>query len=142
MVGILQSSCTVLAADNRISVARPMALFTPSDSPRQPPADAPQTPRRPRADARPPGVSWRGRRKAKTRLLARSDIDNRCTRTLARFDAIVHGLAQDLGGEQHLTTVQKYLVQGFAGVALSLSDLNARLLLGEEVDLLAQSQAI
>src|SRR5262245_53964718 len=142
MVGILQSSCTVLAADNRISVARPMALFTPSDSPRQPPADAPQTPRRPRADARPPGVSWRGRRQAQTPLVGRSGIGNRCTPTVGRVDGIVHGLAQDLGGEQHLPTVQKYLVQGFAGGRLGFSGPHARLLLGEEVDLLAQSQAI
>ena len=32
--------------------------------------------------------------------------------------------------------------EAFAGAALSLGDLNARLLLGEEIDLLAQSQAV
>ena len=58
------------------------------------------------------------------------------------FDAIAHGIANDLGGEQHLSTVQKHLVEAFAGAALHLTDLNARLLLGQEIDLLAHTSAI
>jgi hypothetical protein len=59
-----------------------------------------------------------------------------------KFDAIASGIAEDLGGNDRLTTVQKHLVEAFAGVALAVSDLNARLLLGEEVDILEQSQAV
>jgi hypothetical protein len=33
-------------------------------------------------------------------------------------------------------------VEAFAGVALAVNDLNARLLLGEEIDIVEQSQAV
>jgi hypothetical protein len=86
-------------------------------------------------------VSVRGRRKGKLRLLTRKNIDGR-GRAVQIFDAVAHGIAQDLGGEEHLTTVQKHLVEAFAGCALHITDLNARLMLGEEIDLLAHTGAI
>ena len=85
--------------------------------------------------------STRGRRKGKLRLLTRANLDGRSKAT-QRFDAIAHGIAQDLGGEDRLSTVQKHLVEAFAGAALHLTDLNARLLLGQEIDLLAHTSAI
>ena len=86
-------------------------------------------------------VSVRGRRKGKLRLLTRANIDGR-SRAVQTFDAIMHGIAQDLGGEDHLTTVQRHLVEAFAGCALHVIDVNARLILGEEIDLLAHTGAV
>jgi hypothetical protein len=100
-----------------------------------------ETTGRPPSDAYQLPASTRGRRKGKLRLLTRENLDGRSKAALA-FDAIARGIAQDLGGEDRLSTVQKHLVEAFAGAALSLGDLNARLLLGQEIDLLAQSQAV
>ena len=86
-------------------------------------------------------ATQRGRRKGKLRLLTRANLDGR-SKAAQRFDAIARGIAQDLGGEDRLSVVQKHLVEAFAGAALNLQDLNARLLLGEEIDLLAQTSAI
>jgi hypothetical protein len=77
----------------------------------------------------------------KVRLLGRDSLDGR-TRARKQFDAIASGIAADLGGEDRLSTVQKHLVEAFAGCALTLNDINARVLLGEPVDLLAYSQAV
>lgn len=86
-------------------------------------------------------VSSHGRRRGKERLLTRSNLDGR-TRSRKMFDAIASGICADLGGESRLSTVQKHLVEAFAGAAIHVNDLNARLLLGQEVDILAHSQAI
>ena len=86
-------------------------------------------------------VSTNGLRRGKLRLIDRSQLDRRCKAAL-KFDAIASGIAEDLGGDDRLSTVQKHLVEAFAGVALAVNDLNARLLLGEEIDLLEQSQAV
>jgi hypothetical protein len=59
-----------------------------------------------------------------------------------QFDAIAAGVARDLGGENCLSTVQKHLVEAFAGCAVTLNDLNARAMLGEPVDILSYSQAV
>ena len=77
----------------------------------------------------------------KVRLLTRKSLDGR-TRARKQFDAIANGIASDLGGEDHLSTVQRHLVEAFAGAAVHVHDLNARLLKGEAVDVLKHSQAI
>jgi hypothetical protein len=94
------------------------------------PADAPQI-----------SVSQNGLRRGKLRLIDRDQIDRR-TKAFLKFDAIASGIADDLGGNERLSTVQKHLVEAFAGVALAVNDLNARLLLGEEIDIVEQSQAV
>jgi len=86
-------------------------------------------------------VSQNGRRRGKLRLLTRDKLDRR-TLASKKFSAIADGVAADLGGESRLTTVQKHLVEAFAGCALHVNDLNARLLLGQQVDIFAHSQAI
>jgi hypothetical protein len=86
-------------------------------------------------------VSSNGRRRGKLRLIHRDQIDQR-TKAVQQFDAIATGIAEDLGGHDRLSTVQKHLVEAFAGVALAVNDLNARLLLGEEIDIVEQSQAV
>ena len=77
----------------------------------------------------------------KVRLLTRKSLDGR-TRARKQFDAIANGIASDLGGEDRLSTVQRHLVEAFAGAAVHVHDLNARLLKGEPVDVLMHSQAI
>jgi hypothetical protein len=41
-----------------------------------------------------------------------------------------------------LTTVQRHLVEAFAGCAVVVHDINARLLLGQPIDIVEASQAI
>jgi hypothetical protein len=102
------------------------------------------------ADWRPSGVTEMasdvttiasGNGRGKTRLLTRGNLDGR-TKARKQFDSIAKGIAQDLGGEDRLSTIQRHLVEAFAGAAVHVHDLNARLLLGEEVDIVAHSQAI
>jgi hypothetical protein len=77
----------------------------------------------------------------KLRLLSRANLDGR-TKVRRQFDAIAHGVAADLGGEDQLSTVQKHLVEAFAGCAITVNAINTRSLLGEPVDIVAYSQAI
>ena len=79
--------------------------------------------------------------RGKIRLLSRDQLDGR-TRAARQFDAIFAGIASDLGGRECLTTVQFELAQAFAGAAVSVQDLNARLLVGEPIDLSEQAIAI
>jgi hypothetical protein len=82
-----------------------------------------------------------GNGRSKIQLLTRSQLDGR-TKARKQFDAIASGIITDLGGEEALTTVQRHLVEAFAGAAVTVNDLNARLLLGGKVDLVEHSQAI
>jgi hypothetical protein len=84
-----------------------------------------------------------GRRNShrKVKLISRDELDGR-TSAAKHFDAVVLGIVADLGGEDRLSTMQKWLIESFAGVALIVADANARLLLGEEVDVLQHSTAI
>jgi hypothetical protein len=86
-------------------------------------------------------ISTNGRRRGKLRLLNRDNLDGR-TKAAQQFDAIASGIAADLGGEEQLSTVAKHLVEAFAGAALHVGDLNARLLLGEKVDIVTHAHAI
>jgi hypothetical protein len=81
-----------------------------------------------------------GNGRGKIRLLTRSSLDGR-TRARKQFDAIAEGIAADLGGEDRLSTVQRHLVEAFAGCAVVLQAINARILLGEAVDIADQSSA-
>jgi hypothetical protein len=78
----------------------------------------------------------------KARMLTRSELDGRTT-VAKQFDAIALGIAQDLGGEDQLSTIQKHLVEAFAGAAVVLNDINTRAMSGvEAIDLLAYSTAV
>lgn len=77
----------------------------------------------------------------KVRLLTAKALDGR-TRARRQFDAIALGIAADLGGEDNLTTLERHLIEAFAGAATHVHDLNARSLKGEKVDVLTHSQAI
>lgn len=76
----------------------------------------------------------------KLHFLTRELLDGR-TRARKIFDAIARGVASDLPADQ-LSTVQKHLIEAFAGAAVRVHDINARLLKGEEPDILTHSQAI
>jgi hypothetical protein len=82
-----------------------------------------------------------GNGRGKVRLLTRRSLDGR-TRARKQFDAVVEGIASDLGGEAHLTTVQRHLVEAFAGCAVVVHDINARLLLGQPIDISEAAQAV
>lgn len=86
-------------------------------------------------------VSSNGRRRGKLRLLTRTNLDQR-TKAFQQFDSIACGIAQDLGGEDQLSTVQRHLVEAFAGIAISVNDINARLLLGQHISLIEHAQAV
>jgi hypothetical protein len=75
--------------------------------------------------------------------LTRANLDSR-TRAAKRFDAIAQGIVRDIvgGDESRLSTIQKHLIEAFAGAALHVQDLNARLLLGAQVDLAEHSQIV
>ncbi len=83
----------------------------------------------------------RGNGRGKLKLLTRNSLDGR-TKARKQFDAIATGIASDLGGEDRLSTVQRHLVEAFAGCALAVNAINARLLLGEPIDIVEQSQAV
>ena len=53
-------------------------------------------------------------------------------RTAARkaFDALVAEIEHDLGGREQLSAIEKSLIQAYAGSAILLDDLNARVVLG------------
>jgi hypothetical protein len=89
--------------------------------------------------ALPPGSNLK--RRGKLRLITRQAIDGR-SRARKQFDSIARGIAADLGGEDRLSTVQKHLIEAFAGAALQMHDFNARLLLGQNINLSDQLAAI
>jgi hypothetical protein len=83
----------------------------------------------------------RPHRRTKIQLLTRSNLDGR-SNACREYDRIVSGIEQDLGGRDRLSTVQATLVQAYAGAAVHVAGLNARLLIGEPVDLAEHSAAI
>jgi hypothetical protein len=64
------------------------------------------------------------------------------TNAAKEFAALVHAIETDLGGADQLSAIERALVEGFAGAAISLMNINARLALGEAIDLADQAQAI
>lgn len=87
------------------------------------------------------GTISRANGKGKLKLLTRSSLDGRSS-ARRQFDAIVNNIIADLGGQDNLSTVQVALVEAFAGAALTVQHNNARLLLGNAVDLMEHSAAI
>ena len=86
-------------------------------------------------------VSSNGRRTGKVKLLTRRSLDQR-SRAAKLFDRIFEGIAADLGGKEHLTTVETALAEAFAGAAVRMHDMNAHLLLGQNINLAEHAMAI
>ncbi len=78
-------------------------------------------------------TSTNGRKRGKIKLLSRDNLDHRCLSS-KRFDSIAAGIAADLGGEDRLSTVQRGLIEVYAGVSVRANDLIARQMLGQEID--------
>ena len=74
-------------------------------------------------------------------FLTRESLDGR-TKASQKFDAVARAIAEDLGGEDRLSAIQKHLVEAFAGVSIHLGDLHARLLLGEKIDICEHATAV
>jgi hypothetical protein len=83
----------------------------------------------------------RRHRASKPALLTRAQLDGR-TNAAKLFDRLVTDIVSDLGGADQLSTIERALVEGFAGAALTLHHLNARLALGEAIDLGQHAQAV
>jgi hypothetical protein len=69
----------------------------------------------------------------------RSQLDGR-TNAAKVFDRLVSGIEADLGHD--LTTIQRALVEAFAGAAVTLFNLNTRLALGEQIDVSQHAQCV
>jgi hypothetical protein len=83
----------------------------------------------------------RNRKPSRPQILDRKSLDRR-TNAAKHFDAIARAIALDLGGEAKLTAIEKHLVEAFAGIAITVGEMNVRKALGQDVDILQQSQAI
>jgi hypothetical protein len=81
-----------------------------------------------------------GNGRGKLRLLTRQNLDGR-TKARKQFDAIAQGIADDLKGSGKLSTIQLHLIETFAGCAIIINAINARLLSGEPIDVTEHSQA-
>jgi hypothetical protein len=75
-----------------------------------------------------------GNGRGKIRLLTRAQLDGR-TKARKQFDAIAEGIGADLGGSDRLSTVQRHLIEAFCGCAIVQQSINARILLGQPVDI-------
>jgi len=91
----------------------------------------------------PPSKSSGKRRHRATRpqLLSRRTLDRR-TNAARIFDRLVGDIESDLGGRDQLTAIERSLVEAYAGAALVLDNLNARLLRGEAIDIGEHAQAV
>ncbi len=96
--------------------------------------------------ASPPDAPAKQRRRAPHRttrpqLLTRSQLDGR-TGPAKAFDRLVGDIESDLGGHGELSAIELALVQAFAGASITLDALNAKLMLGETIDLGQHAQAV
>jgi len=75
----------------------------------------------------------RPHRSVRPKLLNIKGLDRR-TAARKAFDALVAEIEHDLGGREQLSAIEKTLMQAYAGSAIVLYDLNARVVLGQEID--------
>ena len=95
---------------------------------------------RPRyTDDEPVIVAGNGR--GKVRLLTRGALDGR-TAAARRFEETAKEIAADMGGEEHLSAIERHLVEAFAGVSIHLGHLHAKLLQGEQINMLEHATAV
>jgi hypothetical protein len=74
-------------------------------------------------------------------LLTRDQLDGR-TNAAKIFDKLVLDIETDLGGSDRLSTIERALIEGFAGAALTLYNLNTRLARGESIEFCDAAQAL
>jgi hypothetical protein len=78
--------------------------------------------------------------RSRPQLLNRRDLDHR-RNSVAAFDRLVNAITTDLSGGKELSHIQMQLIEAFAGAAIALDSLNARILLGEQVSLAEHAKA-
>jgi hypothetical protein len=97
------------------------------------------TVRLPEAVSKP--IRRRSKRATRPQLLTRDQLDGR-TNAAKAFDRLVADIESDLGGSDRLSTIERSLIEGFAGAAVTLQHLNTQLALGQEIDLSQHAQAV
>lgn len=70
----------------------------------------------------------------KPQLITRDRLDGR-RGAVATFDRHARDICNDLGGSDQLSAIQLALVEAFVGESLVMQTMNAKIMLGEEVDL-------
>jgi hypothetical protein len=70
----------------------------------------------------------------KPQLITRDRLDGR-RNAVATFDKHAREIQRDLGGADQLSAIQLSLVEAFVGESLVMQTMNAKIMLGEEVDL-------
>jgi hypothetical protein len=84
---------------------------------------------------KPKKYKYRASHKAnKPQLLTRDRLDGR-RNAVATFDKHAREIQNDLGGYEALSAVQLALVEAFVGESLVMQTMNAKIMLGQEVDL-------
>jgi hypothetical protein len=83
----------------------------------------------------------RSKRATRPQLLTRDQLDGR-TNAAKVFDRLVGDIEADLGGRDQLSTIERALVEAFAGAAVTLHNLNTRLALGEQINLSEHATAV
>jgi hypothetical protein len=68
-------------------------------------------------------------------------LDGR-TAAAKAFDQMVTDIEIDLGGRDQLSTIERALIEAFAGACITLQHLNTKLALGESIDLAEHAQAV
>ena len=68
-------------------------------------------------------------------------LDGRTSAAKA-FHRLVADIESDLGGSDRLSAIERTLVEGFAGTAVTLQHLNTQLALGQPIDLSQHAQAV
>jgi len=71
----------------------------------------------------------RKHRKTRPQLFTREQLDKR-TNACKLFDRLCADIEADLGGREQLSTIERQLIEAFAGAAVTMSDLNCRIALG------------
>jgi hypothetical protein len=77
----------------------------------------------------------------KHQLLTREMLDGR-TNAAKYFDNLASAIQADLGGRDHLSTIELTLIEGYAGACVTLQHLNTKLALGQEIDLSQHAQCV
>jgi hypothetical protein len=76
----------------------------------------------------------RSHRASAPQLITRDRLDGR-RNAVATFDKHARDIQNDLGGYEALSAIQLALVEAFVGESLVMQTMNAKIMLGEEVDL-------
>jgi hypothetical protein len=83
----------------------------------------------------------RAHRSTRPPLLSVRSLDLRSTARKA-FDSLCAAVHADLGGASELSTIESALVEAFVGSVILLDGLNARLLLGDHIELSQHAHSV